>query len=195
MKKVDRITMDALREMLLDCPVAAAIKNAEGLARAIAGPSRAVIVLYGDINGIAGVVDRVKAAGKAALVHLDLVDGLAPREAAVDFLAGNTRADGVVSTKPAVLKAAKHRGLISVQRFFILDSMSLDNLYRQINGGHFDMIEVLPGVMPKVIRRVASAAGCPVMASGLISDKEDVMAALGAGAVAVSATSSDIWNM
>ena len=58
-----------------------------------------------------------------------------------------------------------------------------------------DLIEVLPGLMPKIIRRVSQAAGKPVIAGGLISDKEDVTAALGAGAVAVSTTNPAVWKM
>ena len=58
-----------------------------------------------------------------------------------------------------------------------------------------DLIEVLPGLMPKIIRRVAQLTGKPVIAGGLISDKEDVTAALSAGAVAVSTTNPAVWRM
>ena len=49
--------------------------------------------------------------------------------------------------------------------------------------------------MPKIIRRVVQAVGKPVIAGGLISDKEDVTGALGAGAVAVSTTNPSVWAM
>ena len=51
------------------------------------------------------------------------------------------------------------------------------------------------GLMPKIIRRVAQLTGKPVIAGGLISDKEDVTAALSAGAVAVSTTNPAVWRM
>jgi glycerol uptake operon antiterminator len=35
----------------------------------------------------------------------------------------------------------------------------------------------------------------PVIAGGLISDKEDIISALGAGAIAVSSTNPAVWNM
>ena len=60
---------------------------------------------------------------------------------------------------------------------------------------HPDFIEVLPGVMPKTIRKICENAHTPVLAGGLIADKEDVMAALGAGALAISTTNRDVWNM
>ena len=35
----------------------------------------------------------------------------------------------------------------------------------------------------------------PVIAGGLIADKEDVIQALDAGAVAISTTNESVWNM
>lgn len=58
-----------------------------------------------------------------------------------------------------------------------------------------DMIEVLPGVMPKIIRRICRESRVPVIAGGLIADKEDIMAALDAGAVSISTTRQDVWFM
>lgn len=56
-------------------------------------------------------------------------------------------------------------------------------------------MEVLPGLMPKIIRQLCRTTGKPVIAGGLISDKEDVTGALGAGAVAVSSTNPAVWAM
>ena len=61
--------------------------------------------------------------------------------------------------------------------------------------GGADLIEILPGVMPKIIRRLAGSAKKPLIAGGLISDKEDILSALGAGAVAISSTNEGVWFM
>ena len=58
-----------------------------------------------------------------------------------------------------------------------------------------DFLEILPGTMPKIIRLLCSRVKTPVIASGLISDKEDVMAALSGGAVAVSSTNQVVWEL
>ena len=92
------------------------------------------------------------------------------------------------------LRGRRELGLVAIQRFFLLDSMALDNIQRQ-RPQDADLIEVLPGLMPKIIRRVAQLTGKPVIAGGLISDKEDVTAALSAGAVAVSTTNPAVWRM
>ena len=90
-------------------------------------------------------------------------------------------------------KHARELGLATVLRFFIIDSMALSNLSKQTREARPDCIEVLPGVMPKIIRKITGENKTPLIAGGLISDKEDVCNALDAGAVAVSSTNAKIW--
>ena len=49
--------------------------------------------------------------------------------------------------------------------------------------------------MPKIISRLTAVANKPIIAGGLILDKEDVTGALGAGAIAVSTTNPIVWSM
>lgn len=58
-----------------------------------------------------------------------------------------------------------------------------------------DAVEILPGLMPKIIKKLCSTVNVPIIAGGLISDKEDVMNALTAGAVAISVTNQRVWFM
>lgn len=180
-------------ERLLDFPVIAAVKNGEGLKRALVSPSPVVFVLYGDVCCIGGIVGQIKAAEKLAIVHLDLVDGLAPREVSVKFLKTGTEADGVISTRAQLVRCAREMGLIAVQRHFLLDSMSLENAEKHFLTGTADFNEILPGVMPKIIRRCVQKAQTPVIAGGMILDKDDIVSALGAGATAVSTTKESLW--
>lgn len=76
----------ACMQRLMGCPVIAAVKNEQDLAAALESECEAVFFLFGTILSIAGLVQRVKAAGKVALVHADLVEGLGNREIAVDAL-------------------------------------------------------------------------------------------------------------
>ena len=178
--------------LLAETVLIPAIKSVAELDRVLAGNSKLVFVLFGDVLSIPDIVARLKAAAKVVLVHLDLIDGLNSRDVAVDFLDKNTQADGILSTKANLVKYAKSRGLLSVQRFFVLDSMALLNVERQFPMDHADAIEILPGLMPKVIRRLAGLTDKPIIAGGLISDREDVLAALNAGAVAISTTKLDL---
>jgi glycerol uptake operon antiterminator len=128
-------------------------------------------------------------------VHIDLITGLSSKEVAVDFIRNNTSADGIISTKPALIKRARELSLYTTLRVFVLDSMAFENIEKQMSVARPDIIEILPGLMPKVIRRVCRLVKVPVIAGGLISDKEDVMAALSAGAISVSTTNQKVWLM
>ncbi len=68
-----------------------------------------------------------------------------------------------------------------------------ENIEKQMKTTKPDIIEVLPGPMPKVVHKIVGLAKCPVIAGGLVSDKEDVMALLSAGASSISSTNTDTW--
>jgi len=174
-------------------PVIAAVKDMKGLADCCSMEEiRVVFILFGDLSSI---VKPIKDADKVAMVHIDLITGLRGREIAVDFIKDNTHADGIISTKPALIKRARELSLFTTLRVFVLDSMAFENIDRLMSVARPDIIEILPGLMPKVIKRVCSLVKVPVIAGGLISDKEDVMEALAAGAISVSTTNPMVWKM
>ncbi|MCD8155377.1 MAG: glycerol-3-phosphate responsive antiterminator [Clostridiales bacterium] len=184
-------------ELIEANPVIAAVKNDQGLDTCCdrCGDIKIVFILYGDVCSIGEIVQRVKDAGKIAMVHVDLIDGLNSKEIAVDYIHRHTQADGIISTRPAIIKRGKELGLYTTLRIFVLDSMAYENIPRQLASAKPDMVEILPGLMPKIIRNITKMSRVPVIAGGLISDKEDVMSALSAGAISVSSTNSDVWML
>lgn len=177
-------------------PVIAAVKDDYGLEKCCAFDDiKMVFVLYGDVCSIDRIVEQLKASGKTTIVHVDLVNGLSGKEIAVDFIRKATKADGIISTKPALVKRAGELGLFSILRLFMLDSMAFENAQKQIALARPDVIEILPGLMPSVISAVARITRVPVIAGGMISCKEHVVAALTAGAISVSTTNSKIWEV
>ena len=180
-------------EAVVKHPIIAAVKDEKGLQTCIRLQEIGVVfVLYGGISNIGDIVKRLKEAGKTVIVHMDLIMGLSAKEEAVVFIAKYTQADGIISTKPAVIKRGKELGMFTVLRFFVLDSLALENVMKQ-DGANADMIEILPGIMPKVTKRETQTISIPVICGGLISDKEDIIGALNAGAVAVSTTNPAAW--
>lgn len=176
-------------------PVIAAVKSEAQLERALESECDVIFLLFGDILNIAGLTEKVAAAGKQPVVHLDLVVGLSSKEIAADFIARTTRAAGIISTKPALIRRAKELGLFTVLRVFVIDSMALSNLDKECAMVQPDVIELLPGLMPSIIRRVSEKSAVPIIAGGLISGKADILAALQAGAAAVSTTHEESWNL
>ena len=182
-------------QLFEDCPVIAAIKDEAGLHACLSSDIKIIFVLFGDICSIGSIVEQLKAADKTVIVHLDLISGLSAKEIAVQFIRKHTSADGIISTKPALIRQAKEQGLLTVMRFFAIDSMAYDNIRRQSESVHPDIIEVLPGLMPKVIKRICREIRTPLIAGGMITDREDIVSALDAGAISISTTNQTVWNM
>ena len=180
-------------------PIIAAVKDDGGLETALTEDVEIIFVLYGDICTIPTIVDRIKQADKVAMVHVDLITGLNnSKDVCLDFIKNNTKADGIITTKSNLIAHAKELELNTVLRYFILDSLALQNIEKQARspGIKPDIIEFLPGiVLPKMIRRINKVSRVPIIAGGLIAEKEDVMNALDAGALAISTTNPDVWGL
>ena len=184
-----------LYDALSDNPIIMAIKDEKVLKACLkTHDENVVFVLYGEVATIADITEQLKAAGKQAVVHMDLISGLSARAEAVDFIARYTKADGIISTRYDQIKRGKQLNLSTIYRIFVIDSKALSNLNRHI-GDYADIVEILPGLMPKIITRMKKELGLPIIAGGLIADKEDVIQALNAGAIAISTTNENVWGM
>lgn len=58
-----------------------------------------------------------------------------------------------------------------------------------------DVVEVLPGLMPKILKQICKTSKVPVIAGGLISDKEDVMGSPGCGGSSGFTTNQKVWEL
>ena len=172
-------------QALEENPIIAAIKNMDDLELCCSIEEiRVVFVLFGDICTIRTIVKRLKDAGKIVIVHVDLIVGLSSKEIVVDFIKMSTEADGIISTKVPLIRRGNE-----------LDFMAYENLRQQQHQVKPDYIEVLPGIMPQVISKMCKVSKAPIIAGGLISEKESVMSALSAGAMAVSSTNHEVWKL
>ena len=183
------------RVILEDCPVIAAVKDETGLKECLYSESQIIFLLFGDICSVGRYVEIAKSAGKMVFVHMDLINGLGNKEVAVDFIREHTGVDGIISTKPQLVKRAKELGLFGILRIFVIDSMAFGNIEKNVAALVPAAGVLLPGLMPKIIKKLCSTVNVPIIAGGLISDKEDVMNALNAGAVAISVTNQRVWFM
>ena len=101
-----------LYDLIETNPVIAAVKDMEGLdACCKRDEIKVVFILFGDICNISAIVGQIKESDKVAMVHIDLITGLSSKEVAVDFIRNNTSADGIISTKPALIKRARELSL------------------------------------------------------------------------------------
>lgn len=189
---MNKIKMDKLIDSF---PIIAAIKNDDGLEKCLSSDCKIVFVLYGNINTISDIVGKLKKYDKTVFVHTDLIEGLSAKEASIDYLLNNTSLDGIISTKVSLLKFAKAKGLLTILRFFVIDSLALSNISKNKDEKCIDFIEILPGLMPKVTKTVIEQIGKRVITGGLVTDKSDILTSLEAGACGVSSTNADVWFM
>ena len=180
-----------------DNPIIAAVKDDEGLEECLRSEIGVVFILYGSIGSIIDIVKKIKRSGKLALVHMDLVSGMQAKDVSVDYIRNYTEADGIITTKVNLLPRAKELGLNTILRTFVLDSTAMETLDRNSRPESVqpDIMEVLPGtLLPDVIRQIVSSCRVPVMVSGLITRKSEVMNALKSGAVSISTTNRKLWD-
>ena len=77
----------------------------------------------------------------------------------------------------------------------MLDSMAYENLRQQQHQVKLFYFEVRPQRVPQVISKMCKVSKAPIIAGGLISEKESVMSALSAGAMAVSSTNHEVGKL
>lgn len=152
----------SLADSLADCPIIAAAKNDEGLEQALSSDSPMVFLLYGSVCSVAGQTrPGGRPPARCPLSTRISSTACPPGRWRWTLSPAQTAAAGIISTKPALIRRARELGLCAVQRFFVLDSIALENLKRQLENTRPDSIEILPGVMPKVIRRITGFARVP----------------------------------
>ena len=183
-------------EELMDClecnPVIAAIQP-DSLETALNSPVQIIFHLGADLMSIPDVIKQVHAAGKYIFIHLDLAEGIGKDRAGVRYLA-QCGADGIISTKAQLIRYAKDQGLLTVQRFFALDSKGMESIEDMLRNTNPHLMEIMPGVIGKAIARF-SKGRVPVIAGGLVQTKQEVTDALKNGATAVSTGQAELWYM
>lgn len=185
----------SLPSLLEESPVVASVKDEEGLNAVLRSECRIVFLLYGSVLDLPSIVQRLKDDGRIVLVNVDLVEGFAGKEIVVRYVKEKTAADGVLSSKAFMVRAARELGLFAVHRFFLIDSFSYRNLAPQVRMSKADCVEILPGCMPRVISWVVADIDVPLIAGGLVCDRDDVFAALKAGASAIASSNREVWKM
>jgi len=183
-----------LTKILEDHPIIPAIKDDRGLEAVLASDSKIVFVLYGNVVNISDMANEISKSGKMVFINVDLLEGFTNKDIVIDYIKKYTQAEGILSSKASMLKAAKAKGFFTIHRLFVIDSFSFNNLPRQIEISRPDYLEILPG-WPKLISWVMEKTDIPIISGGLICCKEDIVAALKAGATAVCSTNPEVWSI
>ena len=189
------MTHEEIFDIIYENPIIMAIKNNKDLRDSPDSENKIVFVLFGTVESIPHIVNKLKNNGKIVMVHEDLIEGLSSSQLSAAFIKNYTNADGIITTRPQNASYARKLGLFTILRFFVLDSLSYENVKETVKKANCDLIEILPGIMPKVLADISKRTRIPLVAGGLINEKSDVVDALNANAIAISTSNTDVWKM
>ena len=181
-------------EDLVKKNIAAAIRTHEDFSTALKSNVDVVFLLHSNIMTIGDRIKEIHHSGKHVLIHVDFAEGIGKDRAGIEFLA-NQGVDGILTTRTNIVRVAKDVGLIAVQRFFLVDSHSLNTSVESIRISKPDIIELMPGIVTKKIKEFSQIVENPIVAGGIIETEEEVRAALEAGADVVSTGEVSLWNL
>ena len=174
-------------------PVIAAVRSDRDFDAALSSRVSTVFQLVPNLITLPKQVKAAHQTGKSIFIHIDLAEGIGRDKYGIQFLKA-AGVDGVISTRANLLKMAREEEMMTVQRFFALDSRSVETIIDSLKSTKVDMIEVMPGVVPKVISRLSTLVEVPVIAGGLVETKEEMLAVLQNGGRAVSTGNQQLWE-
>ncbi|WP_235948446.1 glycerol-3-phosphate responsive antiterminator [Paenibacillus glycinis] len=186
----------AFLEGLVAHRMIASIKDPRHIETALSlrGQLSGVFLLTGHIGVLKGYVDVFKEHQLPVFLHLEKIGGLSTDNYGLDYLAKVIKPTGIISTKTNVVKTAKKLGLITVQRFFLVDSEGLDNIAKSICQSEPDIIEVMPARIPDMIDKVKAFASVPIITGGLLYEQSQAEECLRHGAAAISTSKPELWR-
>lgn len=183
-----------LLDLLTQTPIIPAVRAPEFLTQGAQAPGKVVYFLFGNPEDINEMASTVVAAGKVPIVNLDLMAGLARDSAAVSYLA-RRNVQGIISTHPEPLRAARDAGLFAIKRTFLLDSAALQSALRSLDQFLPDAVEVLPAMAaPHIVEKLHKGhPGLPVIAGGLVHTLREVDDLFRLGINSVSVSDCSLW--
>ena len=173
--------------------IIAAVKNYTEFEDALNCDTSLIFDLNSSILTLKETIKNTHAKGKKIFIHIDLAEGIGKDKDGIQYLK-NLGVDGIISTRSNIIKNAKEVKLSTIQRFFVLDSKSVNSIMDAVKVSKPDMIEIMPGVIYKIIRNLKAEINIPIIAGGLIDTQEEIDQALMEGAFAVSTSKKTFWK-
>lgn len=141
------------------------------------------VLMHWKISDLDKVFSAISSAGKSALIHSDLIGGLEASPEGIEYLVRRFAPEGIISTKPSAVSAAKELGVTAVQRVFLIDSAALAKSEASVFRAAPDYVEFLPAPCPSLFSRLRAAFNVPLIAGGLISSENEAKEILSHGEI------------
>ncbi|NGP43833.1 glycerol-3-phosphate responsive antiterminator [Bacillaceae bacterium SIJ1] len=186
--------MDKIKKPFDGQVILPAIRSMKDFDKMLKFPVRYGVFLDMHISMLPSVFDYARKHDRCMFLHIDLIQGLASDEFGSEYICQKIKPYGAMSTKSTVIKKVRQLGGVATQRTFIIDSNAMERSIQLIKKTDPNYVEVLPGVVPKVITRIAKETGKPVIAGGLIESIHEVEQAIDAGASCVTTSDVALWK-
>lgn len=173
--------------------IIAAVRNKTEYDTAIESRCPIIFDLSPSISSLEEKVAKAHSKNKKLFIHLDLAEGIGKDKEGIKFVK-KLGVDGIISTRNNIIKTAREEGIFTVQRFFAVDSQSLNTAVESIKTAKPSMVEIMPGIVEKVIGVLKKETQIPIIAGGLIENEKEIKTALDAGASAVSTGKKQFWS-
>jgi glycerol uptake operon antiterminator len=131
---------------------------------------------------------------KKVLIHSELIKGLASDEFGAIYLIQSLNVDGIISSKPKVIEICKKRKKIGIFRFFLKDSISLQQSIELAKKVDAELIEVLPAYGINLIAYIQQECHAKVLLGGLIESKQQIDDCIKHGAIAITTSNTQFWE-
>ena len=177
----------------LSYPVIAAVRTDEDLEKALNSKVKIIFDLNPDLMTVEEKVKKAHSAKKRFFIHMDLANGIGKDKSGIMFVK-KAGVDGIISTRVNIIKLAREMGIFTVQRFFIVDSQSVDTTAEAVKASKPDMIEIMPGIVTKVVKTLGGQMDIPIISGGLIETEQELSQMLESGAAAVSTGKIELWD-
>ncbi|WP_379970090.1 glycerol-3-phosphate responsive antiterminator [Ectobacillus sp. sgz5001026] len=171
-----------------------AVRHIKDLEKLVISKYTYIVLLDLHVGQLKSIMTLAKKHGKKVFLHLDLIHGLQSDSYGVEYVCQEFHPYGILSTKANVIVKAKQKGVVAIQRIFLIDSSSLTKSYTLLEKTKPDYIEVLPGLLSDIITEVKEHTGIPILAGGFIRSLQDVRQAIDAGATAVTTSNEKLWK-
>jgi glycerol uptake operon antiterminator len=154
-------------------------------------------LLDGNINTLNEILKKIEKHFSSIFLHFDLFSGLSPDEDGLIYLKNQfVGIHGIISTRARTLSFAKKHGFITIFRLFLLDSESLNTGLKVASHLSPDAIEILPGIIFPIIKKLIPVSDLPpLICGGFIRSKKEVLQIFQSGATAISTSSPDLWDI
>jgi len=153
-----------------------------------------VFLLTGHIGVVKSYVELFLERQLPVFLHLEKIGGLSTDIHGLDYLAKVIRPTGIITTKTNVVKNAKKLGLLTIQRFFLVDTEGLENIAKSLNQIEPDVVELMPARIPEMIGKVKSFTALPVITGGLLFERSQALECLHHGAAAITSSKPELWT-